>query len=241
MFNSLKRYYKAQQFYPGLLGILINPFYIARKELLKNIYSLANEISGITVDIGCGTKPYEKLFAVSKYIGLDLQQSIHDVKYFADIFYDGNILPIKNDSVDSIVTNQVFEHVFEPEQFLSEIGKTLKIDGKLLITVPFIWDEHEKPVDFARYTSFGIKYLLQKHGFEILEHNKTANNISALAQLLNLYIYKVVYKNSLIKKIATLFLMAPITIFGVLLSKILPGNDDLFLDNIILAVKKEHI
>lgn len=237
----LRKYLNKQSFEPGFFGLFVNPFYIARKELLKNVLLFNQELSGITLDIGCGVKPYRKFYNTMYYFGLDLPSSIHSIKLSADIIYDGNILPIKNDSVDSVVTNQVLEHVFEPEHFLSEIRRILKINGKLFITVPFIWDEHEKPVDFARYTSFGIKYLLQKNGFEIIKHRKTANNISALAQLLNLYIYKVVYKNLLLKKIATLFLMAPITIIGVLLGKILPNNDDLFLDNVILAVKKEHM
>lgn len=238
---ALRKYINKQSFEPGFLGLFINPFYIARKELLKSVQIFNKELVGITLDIGCGVKPYRKFYNTMYYFGLDLPSSIHNIKLSADIIYDGNILPFKNDSVDSIVLNQVLEHIFEPEHFLSEIRRILKINGRLFITVPFIWDEHEKPIDFARYTSFGIKYLLRKNGFEIIKQYKTANNISALAQLLNLYIYKVVYRNLFIKKIATLFLMAPITIIGVILGKILPNNDDLFLDNVILAVKNEHM
>ena len=240
IFDALKNKIKKQNFDPGFLGLFVNPFYIARKELLKNVLLFSEKIEGITLDIGCGEKPYRKFFNTKYYFGLDIPSSIHDIKLNADILYDGKLLPIFSNSVDSIVTNQVFEHVFEPEKFLSEVQRVLKRNGTLLITLPFVWDEHEKPVDFARYTTFGIKYLLNKYSFEIIKHNRTANNISALAQLLNLYIYKIVYKNSLIKKMTTLLLMAPITIVGVLLSKILPSNDDLFLDNVILAVKKEN-
>ncbi len=230
-----------QSFEPCFWGIFVNPFYIARKELVKNITSLANEICGITLDIGCGKKPYRKFFDTKNYFGLDLPSSIHNVRLSADLLYDGKYLPIKTNSIDSVVSNQVFEHIFEPEKFLSELQRILKVNGKLLITLPFVWDEHEKPIDFARYTSFGIKYLLTKYGFEIISHQKTANNISILAQLLNLYIYKIVYKNLLIKRIATLIIMAPITIMGLFLGKIFPKNDDLFLDNVILAVKKQNL
>ena len=242
MLELLKKYYEKQQFYPGLLGLFINPFYIARKGLLKNIMSLANEINGLTIDIGCGNKPYEKLFKVSNYIGIDLQTSIHDVKSFADIFYEGKTIPIKDNRVDSIICNQVFEHVFEPNLFLSELNRVLKLRGKLLITLPFVWDEHEKPYDFARYSSFGIRYLLDRYGFEIIVQNKTAGDLTILAQMFNLYLYKLVYlKHSLLKKIVTLFLMTPITVFGIVFGKIMPRNNDLFLDNIILAVKRNNL
>lgn len=60
----------------------------------------------------------------------------------------------------------------------------------LLITVPFVWDEHEQPHDFARYTSFGLRHLLEKSGFEIIEHRKSVCDIRVVFQLLNGYIYK---------------------------------------------------
>lgn len=242
MLESLKQYYEKQQFYPGFLGLFINPFYIARKGLLKNIMSIADQITGLTIDIGCGNKPYEKLFKVSNYYGIDLQTSIHDVKSFADVFYDGKTIPIKDNQVDSIICNQVFEHVFEPNLFLSELNRVLKLRGKLLITLPFVWDEHETPYDFARYSSFGIRYLLDKYGFEIIVQNKTVGDLTIIPQMLNLYLYKLVYrKHSLLKKIVTLFFMTPITMFGVVLGKIMPRNSDLFLDNVILATKKNNL
>lgn len=238
MKQFLREYYLKQQFEPGFLGLFINPFYIARKGLYTNIKILANEIQGLTLDVGCGNKPYEHLFDVSKYIGLDLITSIHNVHAFADIFFNGKHLPIKDDIIDTVICNQVLEHVFEPDMFLAEINRVLKNNGIILISLPFVWDEHEQPYDYARYSSFGIKYLLQKHGFSINLHIRTVNDFSLFAQLLNLYIYKLVYKKKgFVKKCVTLFVMAPITIFGVLLGKILPKNNDLFLDSIILAKK----
>jgi SAM-dependent methyltransferase len=235
---SLKNYYNKQKFDPGLIGLFINPFFIARKGLIKNIKSMANEIDGLTLDIGCGNKPYEHYFKSTNYLGVDVQTSIHNVNTFADFFYNGKTIPVKNNQIDSIVCNQVFEHVFEPQILLSEISRVLKLDGKLLITLPFVWDEHEQPYDYARYSSYGIHYLLKKYGFEVITSTKTAKDFSVFAQLLNLYIYKQVHKrNALIKKIVTLMIMAPITIIGLLLSKILPDNEDLYLDNVILAIK----
>lgn len=138
---------------------------------------------------------------------------------------------------DSVVTNQVLEHVFNPDEFISEINRVLKINGKLLLTVPFIWDEHEQPYDFARYSSFGLKALLEKNGFEILELRKSVNDYRVLVQLFNAYIYKITRRNIFIKNLALILVIAPVTIFGILISKILPKNNDLYLDNIVLAEK----
>ncbi|MFZ2322424.1 MAG: class I SAM-dependent methyltransferase [Ignavibacteriaceae bacterium] len=228
-------------FEPKILGLFVNPFYISRKGLLKYIKPLGKYIGGKTLDVGCGIKPYKKYFNSKEYIGIDLKTTLHNSENSIDVYYDGKVIPFNNEQFDSVVTSQVLEHVFHPDLFLSETNRVLKTNGYLLITVPFVWDEHEKPFDFGRYSSFGIVYLLEKNGFEIKEHFKTANNFAALAQLINLYVYKLVHnKNSLFKKLVTLFLMAPITSIGVILGKILPDNDDLFLDNVILAIKKKH-
>ena len=237
MISSLKTVIRKEQFEPGIIGLVINPFYIARKALLGSIKELGDNISGKTLDVGCGTKPYEKYFKSSEYIGLEIETTVHREVSKADFFYDGTKFPFNNNEFDSIVTNQVFEHVFNADSFLNEINRVLKKNGILLLTVPFVWDEHEQPYDFARYSSFGIKSVLEKNGFEIIAHRKTVTNFGVIIQLINGYIYKMTVRNSLIRQIVTVLVMFPLSILGIILSKILPSNKDLYLDNIILAKK----
>ena len=237
MISSLKTVIRKEQFEPGIFGLVINPFYIARKALLESIKELGDNISGRTLDVGCGTKPYEKYFKSSEYIGLEIETTVHREVSKADFFYDGTKFPFNNNEFDSIVTNQVFEHVFNADSFLNEINRVLKKNGILLLTVPFVWDEHEQPYDFARYSSFGIKSVLEKNGFEIIAHRKTVTNFGVIIQLINGYIYKMTVRNSLIRQIVTVLVMFPLNVFGIILSKILPSNKDLYLDNIILAKK----
>lgn len=242
MLKYLKDYYISEQFDPSILGLFINPFYFARTGLYKNISELIKNLNGRVLDIGCGQKPYEDLCHCDKYIGLELDSLKNGENKKADYFYDGISMPFENKSFDSILSNQVFEHVFNPNSFLIEINRILKIEGKLLITVPFIWDEHEQPYDYARYSSFGLKHILNKHGFELIEHRKSNNGIEAIFQLLNGYIYKVTMtKNGYLNLLITLVLMAPINIAGLILSKILPKNNDLYLDNIVLAKKVRNV
>jgi SAM-dependent methyltransferase len=236
--KQLQKKIDKEMFEPKFLGLFVNPFYIARKGLVNNIQPMGKYISGKSLDVGCGVKPYKKFFNSNEYIGIDVKTTLHNSENNIDIYYDGKTIPIKNEQFDSVVTNQVLEHVFDPDLFLSEINRVLRTDGYLLITAPFVWDEHEQPYDYARYSSYGIHYLLKKYGFKVITSTKTAKDFSLFAQLLNLYFYKKVHKrNSIIKKVATLLIMAPITIFGLLLSKILPDNEDLYLDNVILAIK----
>jgi hypothetical protein len=57
------------------------------------------------------------------------------------------------------------EHLPEPSIFLSEAHRILQRDGNIVITVPFMWQVHEAPQDFYRFTRFGLDYLLNKAGF----------------------------------------------------------------------------
>src|SRR5258706_10901579 len=103
----LKEYYRGQMVRPGAFGLLVNPFYFARKGLYEVIRELAGQISGRALDVGCGYKPYEKLFAVTEYVGLELDTPDNRARKRADVYYDGRTLPFESASFDSIICNQV--------------------------------------------------------------------------------------------------------------------------------------
>lgn len=237
MIEKLKKYYLRQQFSPGFFGLWLNPFYFARKELYREISSFSPNMHGRLLDVGCGSKPYQKLFSsVTHYDGLEIDTPANRLSKRADYFYDGNTFPFEDEAYDGVICNQVLEHVFNPDQFLKEIRRVLKPNGNLLLTVPFVWDEHEQPWDYARYSSFGLKSLLEKNGFTIIEQHKTNADARVLFQLLNAYLYKVLHtSNAKLNLLACMVFMAPFNLLGVLLSKILPSNRDLYLDQVILA------
>jgi len=228
-----------EQFNPSILSVFFNPFFIARRGLFVNIKKLGAQVTGKTLDVGCGIKPYEYLFKSSEYIGLDIDQDGHNHSNSKiDVFYDGKIMPFKDNEFDSVVTFQVFEHVFNPNEFLTEINRVVKSGGKLLMAVPFVWDEHEQPYDYARYSSFGLAHALSENGFDVIEIKKSVNNFGVIFQLTNAYIYKLLSFN-IVTKLLALLLILPFTILGLIFSIILPKNNDLYLDNIVLAKKRE--
>lgn len=239
MISKLKNYIKKQDFNPGFLGLLINPYYFARVGLHKHIKLFSSYITGKVLDAGCGRKPYRNLFETEQYIGMDIENPGHDhTNEDIDVFYDGVTFPFEAHEFDNVICNQVLEHVFEPGNFLDEINRVLKDKGYFLLTVPFAWDEHEQPYDFARYSSFGLRHLLQKHGFEVVEQVKSIKDVRVIYQLFNAYLFKKTStKSYILNLLITLVLMAPVNIFGQLLSFVLPKNEDLYLDNIILARK----
>ncbi len=238
MLKYLKNRFRKEQFHPSFLGALINPFYFPRRNLLRHIKEIAPFVSGRLLDIGCGRKPYQKIFHCTEYVGLEIDSPENRLSKDADCYYDGKTIPFPDANFDSIFLSQVLEHVFEPDGLLVEINRVLRPGGKLLVTVPFAWDEHEQPWDYSRYSSFGLKHLVGKHGFTILEHRKSGNDITAVLQMFNNYLYKVlVSRYSWGYLLLTPIFIAPINLFGILLVRLLPSNNDFYLDNILLAGK----
>ncbi|OSZ76877.1 hypothetical protein CAP36_10600 [Chitinophagaceae bacterium IBVUCB2] len=155
-----------KSFRPGLN----NAFYFTRGALYKKIKQFAPQLHGRLMDFGCGSKPYQSLFInATEYIGVDYAGEGHShTNESIDVLYDGKKIPFPDEYFDGAFSSEVVEHVFNLEEILPEIARVIKREGKLLITCPFVWPEHEVPVDYARYTQFALKDLLEKNGFSLL-------------------------------------------------------------------------
>lgn len=238
--QKLKSWGRAQSFQPGILAIFTNPFFFLRRGLYRHIKIQAKKLDGILLDFGCGRKPYKNLFQVDQYIGVDIEQSGHSHEISQiDVYYDGKTIPFTDGYFDSVLCSEVFEHVFEINDILLEINRVMKKNGKILITVPFVWNDHEVPYDFGRYSTYGIKYLLEKHGFRVISIDKSTNFFETICQLWVLYIYHLFKTKSAIwNSIFTLLFISPFTILGIILSAVFPKRNDLYHNSIVLAEKK---
>lgn len=228
-----------QQFTPSPGAMLVNPFYYARRGLVREMADLLPRLRGAVLDVGCGRKPYRHLVPAARYVGVDLDTPELREMGQADVFYDGRVLPFADGGFDGVLCSQVLEHVFTPAAFLAEIRRVLRPDGLLLLTTPFAWDEHSQPHDFGRYSSFGLASVLAEAGFEVLEQRKTCADGRALVQLAAAYLYKVTRsRHRPINWVVQLLLLAPLNALGGLLALLLPRNPDFYLDNVILARRR---
>jgi len=231
-----RRWWWREQFTPGPLGVFINPFFFARRGLLDGLRGSFPQLQGEVLDVGCGRKPYRHLVPAQRYVGLDLDTPELRALGAADIFYDGGSFPVEAGSFDAVLCSQVLEHIFTPAEFLAEIHRVLRPGGWLLLTTPFAWDEHSQPHDFARYSSFGLRHVLEGAGYEVVTQVKTCADGRALVQLAAAYLYKVVRcRSRLANLLSQLLLIAPVNVCGALIAWLLPANPDFYLDNVVLA------
>jgi SAM-dependent methyltransferase len=133
----------------------------------------ARYAKGRLLDVGCGDKPYESLFAshVDQYVGVEYRdtytESANAKKGKADFIYSGDRLPFEEGSFDTVLASQVGEHVLDPRAFFKELVRVLRPSGRLILTVPFSYRIHSDPNDFHRFTKYALQEYARALGLQI--------------------------------------------------------------------------
>ena len=218
-------------------GTWLDPFFLAHRALKAEVAELGQSLVGTVVDVGCGNAPYRALIPASLYVGVERAASSASGsrKSGASVLYDGQHLPFADATFDGALCSQVLEHVFEPEAFLREMRRVLRDDGVLLLTVPFVWAEHEQPYDFARYSSYGLVHLASSCGFEVITHRKTLAGAGLVVQVMLGYMFETAHRwPGKAGRIAAALAALALNPLGIVLQHALPLSDVWFLDHVVL-------
>ena len=229
------------------MKILNNPIYFVNSILdrnTRNVIKSSIEPKETWLDLGCGTKPYEEIFNKRNivYVGLDIEVSGRGPELKnQDLTYDGYNIPFPDNHFDGVLSTQVLEHVNNDVRIISEIFRVLKPNGKVIITVPFCYPEHEKPYDYRRFTTFGIKQSFESIGFEDLQITKQISSLQTIATLFAVYVYNnLTLPLPKIGGFLSSIIYMPVLFFSYFLSKILPDNKDLYLAIILTGKKSKN-
>jgi len=211
--------------------------------MAKKIAEYAKSMNGDSMlDFGCGHKPYRPLFPqIQQYIGVDFENEGHSHnKEHVDVFYDGNSLPFPDNRFDCAICTEVLEHVPDIEQSLTLLKRVLKTNANVIISLPFVWPEHEMPFDFRRFTMGGFVKELEKNGFEVVKTYKNGNFASVIIELFIMLIHKLLYtKIVFLNYFINVIFIFPLTLLGIILSPLFKNQKELYFNNIVLAVKKK--
>jgi SAM-dependent methyltransferase len=133
------------------------------------VRSFASELpeGARVLDAGAGEGVYKSHFARQRYCGIDLAIGDQAWNYAGlDVLGDLSKLPFADSAFDACINIVTLEHVKEPGCVTAELARILRPGGRVLMIVPQEWEVHQMPHDYFRYTRYGMRYLLDKSGFE---------------------------------------------------------------------------
>lgn len=174
--------------FDGLRRTPLHPQWFAFLREDRNLRKDCAELTGLVLDIGCADqKPRRFLRADAEYVGLDYFDTA--TGWYGtrpDIFGDAQRLPLQSGSVDHVLLLDVLEHLPRPGDCLGDIHRVLRPGGKLTIQVPFMYPLHDAPLDFHRWTRYGLHRAAREAGFEVSRERAIGHPLETAALAVNI-------------------------------------------------------
>jgi SAM-dependent methyltransferase len=229
-----------------LSGTPLHPQWLIFRDNYQSISRHKKYLKGKVLDIGCGQADVKKyLESDTEYIGLDYYYtSVNWYDSFPDIYGNAMQLPLADNSVDTVLLLDVLEHLPSSEECISEIYRSLKPGGTFLLQVPFIYPIHDAPLDFKRWTKYGLQKILQQYNFEIVEERVQGQPAETSILLLNLALGKLLLNSFRNKNPLLIFIPAyPLIVLimnllAVVTTVIAPKDNFMPFGYRIIAIKK---
>lgn len=136
------------------------------------------------LDFGAGSSPYNFLFPEAKYLKADITpETSPDL-----LITDGGQVEESDESFEVVLSTQVLEHVYDPQSYLREVYRLLKPQGKFLLALPCLYEDHKCPNDYQRWMRQGLERDLKNIGFKNIRIYKVTTGARGLAFFWDRYI-----------------------------------------------------
>ena len=139
------------------------------------------------MDLGCGDGASAEIFRselpVVRWVGVDIVESstIWDVQGEDVLVFDGVHLPFSDNSFPLVHTNQVFEHVRNPQALLLEIRRVLTPGGIFIGSVSQLEPYHAYSL-WGGYTLYGWATLCRDAGLILEEARPSIDSIALITR-----------------------------------------------------------
>lgn len=131
------------------------------------------------LDVGCSGGINMKFLKEKKFknvFGIDIsKQAIESCKKNGIknvLLMEGSKTSFKDKEFDIIIASDVLEHIKDDEKALSEWGRILKDNGKLILFVPafnFLWNNHDNiNHHYRRYSKKELVKIVNEFGFKVI-------------------------------------------------------------------------
>ncbi len=126
---------------------------IVRRDDVIRAHLAGLPADALVVNVGCGVVRRFESDCTSRYLATDLR-----VLDNVDFSSDATRLPLADDSVDTLITLEMLEHVPDPRSVLMELARILKPGGTLFLSVPSAVPRHDHH-DYWRFTAQGLEQM----------------------------------------------------------------------------------
>jgi 2-polyprenyl-3-methyl-5-hydroxy-6-metoxy-1,4-benzoquinol methylase len=188
--NSIGQYYQSDNYISHTntkKGFINNLYHLVRELTLSNkrrlILSLTGLKSGKVLDIGAGTGSFAGFMNTYGWnvTGLEPdEQARQQAQTLNNIQLIGpeNFYLLAEESFDVITMWHVLEHVHDLHDYLAQLKKLIKPQGKIFIAVPNYtsfdasfyknyWAAYDVPRHLYHFSPLSLKKLFNEHGFEL--------------------------------------------------------------------------
>ena len=117
---------------------------------------------GIILNIGSSGNIHRSLNRIVSEVGCYMVTIDIDMMRRPEVVSDICDLSFEDSSFDCVVCFEVLEHVHSPKSGIDEIFRILKGNGELILTTRFIFPLHDRPMDYWRFTKYGLEMLMEK-------------------------------------------------------------------------------
>jgi SAM-dependent methyltransferase len=158
--------------------------YSERRRLLdRSLAAHAEVIRGVVLEVGAGRGPRRGRFVppsgrTRQWWALDLTLRVRP-----HVVGDLEALPLRQASVDTVLSLEVLEYVKRPQEALAEMHRVLRPGGHLLLSVPFV-HRVDGPSDRWRFSEHALREALGAAGFEVVAVHAQGYALSAAAHLI---------------------------------------------------------
>lgn len=137
------------------------------------------------MDLGCGKVPFYGMYRdrASSVTCVDWGESLHSSPHI-DVEADlTRPLPLPDAAFDTVIATDILEHLAYPDHLWREMHRLLRAGGRVIITVPFLYQLHEQPHDHHRYTIYRLRRFATDHGFRVLREHAVGGGGVVLLEL----------------------------------------------------------
>lgn len=170
-------------------GLVNSLYHLVRKRTLKSKLALVKNVTsvqqGSILDIGCGTGAFLHTMEEAGWesTGLEPDTTAREnakKNYGIEPLPPGKLFNLKQETFDAIAMWHVLEHVHQLHEYVAQIKKLLKANGRLIIAVPnytskdaahygAAWAAWDVPRHLYHFSPQSMQKLMELQGMKVIE------------------------------------------------------------------------